>query len=192
MPHIFDPKFSDVLESDERKKMLPAEPVIELAKSLERRDVAFDIGAGTGYFTVPLSEVFKKVYAVDISFEMAKKLREKLDSMKLSNVGIIISEEPPEIDFRSNMTLFSNVLHEMNEPERYLNWARNNSDYVFILEWKKIKTDFGPPLEERISEEEMLELLKKLNFDILKFDTLTYRFHYLIVARSNFDNCFEG
>ena len=49
-----------VLESEGRKKILPVEPLLKKVKTLEKRDIAFDIGAGTGYFTVPLANLFSK------------------------------------------------------------------------------------------------------------------------------------
>jgi hypothetical protein len=68
---------------------------------------------------------------------MAEKLREKIRTAGgAKNIEIIISSKPPEIDFDINLVLFSNVLHEMENPEEYLSWARK-SDYVVVAEWKK-------------------------------------------------------
>ncbi len=43
-------------------------------------DVAVDMGAGTGFLTVPLARQLAHVYAVDASAEMLKHLRERLRS----------------------------------------------------------------------------------------------------------------
>lgn len=181
MGHGFDVKNAKILDSEWRKKVFPPEKVIEFIESLKglRKNVAFDIGAGTGYLTIPLSKVFKKVYAVEASREMAEILRRRVDEEKALNVGIIVSEKPPKIDFHINLVLFSNVLHEMDEPEEYLEWA-SNADYVVVAEWKKEKMEFGPPLDERISLEELLKisklnLVKKLEFD----------YHYLVALKKD-------
>jgi len=68
MPHKFNPRDWHILESEWRRRILPVEPLLKKVSKLNKKDIAFDIGAGTGYFTVPLAKVFKKVYAVEISF----------------------------------------------------------------------------------------------------------------------------
>jgi SAM-dependent methyltransferase len=182
MPHVFDPEKASVLDSDERKKFFPPGRLIKLIEELDiRREVAFDIGAGTGYFAIPLSRIFKKVYAVDISFEMAEKLREKIEEAGAENIGIIVSANPPEVDFEVDLVLFSNVLHEMNNPEEYIEWA-SKSDCVIIVDWKKIKTPAGPPLDERIPLKRMLEMVEK-RFEILKVEEELYPYHYVIVGK---------
>lgn len=177
--HKFDVKNAKILESEWRRRVFPCEKVIGFVESLKglRKNVAFDIGAGTGYLTIPLSRVFKKVYAVEASMEIAEILRKRVDEEKALNVGIIVSEKPPEIDFHINLVLFSNVLHEMDEPGKYLEWA-SNADYVVVAEWKKEEMEFGPPLDERISLEELLEI-SKLNL----VKKMEFKYHYLVALK---------
>jgi len=174
MKHRFDPNKAHVLDSEWRRKIFPPEKVIGFIESLRpKKNVAFDIGAGTGYLTIPLARVFKKVYAVEISEEMARILRRRVEEEGLPNVGIIISESPPDLNFKIDVVLFSNVLHEMDNPEEYLEWA-SRADYVVIAEWKKEDMEFGPPVEERLSLED-IKRLSKLN--LVKSEELSY--HYL-------------
>lgn len=179
MPHKFDPNRAHVLESDWRKRVFPPEKVIEFIESLEglKKNVAFDIGAGTGYLTLPLAKVFKKVYAVEISTQMAEKLRKRLEEEKVLNVGVIVSENPPKIDFEINLALFSNVLHEMEDFSEYLEWAKR-ADYIVVAEWKKEEMEFGPPLDERVSPEEIKAVS---GFKIVKVEEMP--FHYLAALK---------
>jgi SAM-dependent methyltransferase len=183
MPHIFDPGNAHELESEKRRKILPVEPFINLAKRLpeEMRKVAFDIGAGTGYYTVPLSRIFEKVYAVEISSEMALFLRKRLEEEGVENVGIIVTGKPPDINFRINLCLFSNVLHEMEQPQEYLNWAAEKSDVVVVIDWKKVETEFGPPLDERIEEDAIVKMLESAGLEVERLDA--YPYHYFLVAK---------
>ncbi len=172
--HKFDPKKAYILESEWRRKIFPPEKVIEFIESLRpKKNVVFDIVAGSGYLTIPLVRIFKKVYAVEISEEMAKILRKRVEEEGLLNVGIILSDTPPNVDFKIDVVLFSNVLHEMDNPEEYLEWA-SRADYVVVAEWKKDEMEFGPPVEERLSLEE-IEKLSKLK--LVKSEELG--FHYL-------------
>ncbi len=185
MPHIFDPSKAHELDSERRRKIMPVKPLIDLVKGLPEgmRDVAFDVGAGTGYYTAPLSRVFEKVYAVEISGEMALLLREKLDEQGIRNVGIIVTEKPPDVDFRINLCLFSNVLHEMERPQEYLNWAAEKSDVVVVIDWKKVETGFGPPLNERIDERDMVKMLESAGLEVERLRA--YPHHYFLVARGS-------
>ncbi len=160
MKHRFDPKKAHVLDSEWRRRVFPPEKVVEFIESLRpKKNVLFDVGAGTGYLTVPLARVFKKVYAVEVNEEMAEILRKRVEEEKLLNVGIIVSDKPPEVDFKIDVVLFSNVLHEMDNPEEYLEWA-SRAEYVVVAEWKKEEMDFGPPIDERLSIEEIEKLSK--------------------------------
>ncbi|HIH69690.1 class I SAM-dependent methyltransferase [Methermicoccus shengliensis] len=182
MPHIFDPANAHELESEHRKKFFPAEKVVEVIESIDelKKDVAFDIGAGTGYLTLPLSKTFKKVCAVEISHEMTAKLRERLAKMGVKNVEIIVSDKPPEVDFEIDLVLFSNVLHEMDDASGYIEWARRAS-YIVVAEWKKIETPRGPPLEERMGVEELKRMFS--GFELIKLDE-SLPYHYIAVLRA--------
>ena len=179
MPHIFsgDP---DVLRSEKRKKILPVE-VFERAvlSRLRYRDTAVDYGAGTGYFTEVLAKHFRRVYAVEAKVSMASILREELDKRGVKNVGIIISDTPQNFDFEIDFILFSNVLHEVDEPEKFLEWSRN-ARVVVVIEWKKIETELGPPVEERIEKQEMLKMAER-NFRFVECPEI-YPFHYTLVC----------
>ncbi len=181
MPHIFDPDKAEILDSEGRAKIEPVDPITDKVAKLGKGEIAAEVGSGTGYYTIPLSKIFKRIYAIDVSFKMAQILKKKLESQGVTNVGIIVTDEPPTLDFPIDLVLFANVLHEMERPEIYLRWAAK-ADYVLIVEWKKEAMGFGPPVEERISEDEMLEMLD--GFEIEEVDTETLPFHYLILARS--------
>ena len=179
MTHKFNAKDVRLLDSPERRKFFPPEKVLGILDGVKiRKEVAFDIGAGTGYLTIPLSRMFKRVYAVEMNYEIAEILSKRLKENGVSNVGIIISEKPPGVDFKIDLVVFSNVLHEMENPKEYLCWARNAS-YVLVAEWKKVFSEFGPPIEDRISLDDLLSLC---DFDVLKIVDLPY--HYVVLLKT--------
>lgn len=69
------------------------------AASPDARDVAVDLGAGTGFVTIPLAERVAKVYAVDHSAKMLEQLSEKLADRALTiraALGDVQDAAPPE------------------------------------------------------------------------------------------------
>ncbi len=175
--HRFNPDHHRVLDSEWRRKAFPAEDVVEFALSTGvKRRAAADVGAGTGYLTVPLARAFRKVYAIEANPRMAEILRKRIEEEKLENVEVILSERPPEIgDF--DLAVFSSVLHEMERPGEYLRWA--GRAFVLVAEWKKEPTSFGPPLHERLSPEDILRLAK--GFELVKYRELPH--HYLMILK---------
>ncbi len=171
MPHRFDPKNWHILESEWRRKILPVEPLIKKVMELPRREVAFDVGAGTGYFTVHLAKLFKVVYAVEASEEMARILAGK----GLKNVGIIVSEEPIDVDFEIDFVLFADSLHEIDDVEGYLNWACR-AKAIAVIDWK-MDCDFGPPKRDRLDEGYVRDLLERC-FDVESLDV--YECHFFL------------
>jgi SAM-dependent methyltransferase len=166
--HVFPEDMWMILESEKRRRIEPAEKLVkEIVSRVKKRDVAFDIGAGTGYFTGILSRTFKKVYAV----EKSEKLAGILHSKGFKNVGIIVSDVPPQIDFEVDLVLFADSLHEIPCKKEYAEWCKR-SKYVVIVDWKKdVCPDFGPPDAHRLSRESIIELFKDFNFKELEIYT---------------------
>ncbi|WP_457549919.1 class I SAM-dependent methyltransferase [Archaeoglobus sp.] len=163
----------DVLESDWRIRILPVDPLVERIEKLKRREVAFDIGAGTGYFTVHLAKLFRKVYAVEKDFEMAKEISNK----GLKNVGVIVTDKPPDIDFEVDFVLFADSLHEIEDREAYAKWVERHARAFAVIDWKKgACQSFGPPNAERLEIEYILNLFDGFELEVIDI----YKCHYFI------------
>ncbi len=135
--------------------MVPIDPLIERLRRLKRREIAFDIGAGTGYFTFHLAKLFKVVYAVEKDFEKAKKISEK----GVKNVGVIVTDKPPEVDFDVDFVLFANSLHEIEDKGSYAEWVKRSSRTFAVIEWKRDAcVNMGPPREVRIDPDYVIDL----------------------------------
>jgi len=177
--HRFEAEKAEELISEKRKRIQPIEPFEGVIGSIEDKNTAVDFGAGIGYFTVPLSKHFKRVFAIEAQEEMAEKLRKRLKMLGVENVGIIISDKPIDFDFEVSLILFANVLHEVENWRDLLEWSRI-AKHVIVIDWKKVRTDFGPPLEERIGEEEMKKVLSEIFKSVKKFDF--YKYHYFFLC----------
>jgi len=171
MSHKFDVSKKEKLESPQRKALLPADKVIEYL-NLKKTDIVADIGCGTGYITLPLAQKLSdgKVYAIDISQELLCEVEKKIEAQQISNIiPILSSENHFPIDTDSvDLALLVMVFHEVNDKmvfAREIERVVNSHGRVAILEWSKC-LEYGPPMNHRVSEEEMMGIFDSLGFSI--------------------------
>lgn len=190
MSHKFNPAHKDKLQAEWRKKALP--PVQTLQKlGLVAEDSVADIGCGIGYFTIPAAEIVdstNQIYALDTSEEMLAEVEKKLKGVELSNVIPIKSEEydlklPTE---SVSFVLLVTVLHEIDEKERFLQEAQRilkPAGRIAVIDWEKKPTEMGPPLEHRLSLEEVVELLMAAGFEVSQELHFTEVFYGLVAVK---------
>src|ERR1017187_5352581 len=125
---LFKPQDAHKLEDPERQVWLPVADVIRSSAIRPGMHVA-DIGAGTGYFAIPIARavgVGGKVYAVDLQSEMLDKLGEKLvGSDALRNIELVRGEaSETTLPSRSvDVGFLANVWHEVEDPAAALQEA---------------------------------------------------------------------
>ncbi|HOC77974.1 MAG TPA: methyltransferase domain-containing protein [Methanofastidiosum sp.] len=187
MAHKFNVKDMQKLDSPERRKILPPEETL-IKIGLNKNQIFIDIGCGIGYFSIPASKIVGhegKVFALDTSKEMIEELRIRILKNKITNIDTIISD-PYHFHIDSNTGTFSfmaNVLHEVEDKISFLketNRILKKDGTLCIIEWQKKLTERGPPLEERISESEIKELMDKTNFKMINSHSLGENFIYYI------------
>lgn len=169
MSHKFDVKRADILDSPDRKQFLNPDSILDRI-GLNREMVLADLGCGTGFFTIPASLRVKKVYALDVQQEMLDILKDKIKKQKLTNIEAILSGESsiPLPDGSVDVLLMVNVFHELEDRSAILEEGKrvlSNRGKLAIVDWKKIEMDFGPPVEERLAEEEIISICKDSGFE---------------------------
>lgn len=172
MPHKFDIENVEVLESPERLQFLNPDVILDKA-GLRNEMVLADLGCGTGYFTIPASRRVKKVYALDVQQGMLDILRGKIEKQKISNIEAILSEEShiPLPDSSVDVLLMGNVFHELEDRNAILTEVKrilSSNGKLVIVDWLKIEMDFGPPVEERLTAENMISICEDNGFDVLE------------------------
>jgi ubiquinone/menaquinone biosynthesis C-methylase UbiE len=187
MTHKFDVRNKHKLDNAKRREILPPFKTL-VSMGLKEGDVIADIGCGIGYFTFPASEIvgkLGKVFAMDISMEMISDVDKKIDENNIYNIVTIHTEEnglkiPEEIvDF----AFISNVLHEIENKEKFLNEVKRViaiGGRIGIIEWRNVETEFGPPLEHRLSEEYVQNLLKNIGFRNIDAEIIGEYFYAVI------------
>lgn len=164
--HIFDPQHIDILESKERKAQLDPQKIFTLL-GVKSEDIVADLGAGSGYFTMPLSNKVKSVYAIDIQQEMLDYLKQKIKENKILNIDLLLSKDPNQIplpDQSIDFLLTVNTLHEFPDKEKMIKEIKRilkPKGKTGIIDFKKIESTLGPPLAIRVSQKDAIKLFEK-------------------------------
>jgi ubiquinone/menaquinone biosynthesis C-methylase UbiE len=170
--HKFNIKSIEKLDNPERRRTMPPEETL-LKFKIEDNGTLLDVGCGTGYFTVPASKLLEnnKVIGIDISPEILEVAKEKAQG--INNIDFIASGEytfPVESE-SIKYVLISNVIHEVLDKARYFKEVKRvlkDDGYFLIIDWEKRKMEMGPPMNERISRDEMIELCRTSGFKAIE------------------------
>ena len=116
-------------------------------------DMIADIGAGSGYFTIPLaSRVGDKgmVFAEEIQIEMVNFISKKVEKLGLNNIRVVFGkvEDPSLLDDFFNLVFLTNTYHELEKPLLMLENIRKDLKHngrLAIIDWDpEKKSPFGP------------------------------------------------
>lgn len=184
MAHKFDVRNAGILDSPERIRFLNPENNLDEIE-LNREMVLADLGCGTGYFAIPASFRVKKVIALDIQQEMLEILRDKIKKDKISNIEPVLSHESsiPLPDNSIDVLFMANVFHEIEDRDSILNEGKRilkSNGKLIIIDWKKVEMDFGPPIEERLNEREVILICKSNDFELYK-QSYPGLYNYLLI-----------
>jgi ubiquinone/menaquinone biosynthesis C-methylase UbiE len=160
------------LDDPARRAWLPPAEVLA-AMPLHSGDTIADVGAGTGYFSLPLAQAVGpqgKVYAVDAQEEMLSLLRNKLDESALANVELIHAEANNTGLPASSCDHFfiANVWHEFDDHAAVLRESARVlkvGGRIAILDWRTdAEPVAGPPLEHRLDSSHAMDALRSSGF----------------------------
>ena len=165
-----------IFDDPERDTWQKREQVITSLK-LHANDKIADIGAGTGYFSVPLAQSVKqgKVYAVDTEPDMVKYLGQLSKRKGLKNLIAIKAEtNDPKLPEKVNLALVVDTFHHIDSRVAYFSNLKRSlapQARLAIIDFTH-ESKFGPPVEHRISKEEVTRELKSAGYTLeeeLKF-----------------------
>ncbi len=167
--HRFNVEKASLLVAENRYKALPPDQIIKHLE-IKKDDIAADLGAGNGFFTLPIAKATENtVYAFDIEPKMLSLLEERAAEEKIDNITTIESSLEPIklLDQSVDKLLISLVLHEVPNLQKTLAEMKRilkPNGAGMIIEWEAKETESGPPLHERIPSEELANIVKKVGF----------------------------
>jgi ubiquinone/menaquinone biosynthesis C-methylase UbiE len=188
--HTFDPESADRLEDESRYRFCSRE---ELVAALglgagESEAAVADFGSGTGFYTDDVAPFAGDLRAVDVQEEMHEAYREKGVPENVELVTADIGDLPfgdAELDAAFSTMTFHEFAGSGDddgagaevEVARVL---RDGGRFV-VVDWSANGSgDGGPPVEERYTRDEAVELLENAGFDVVRGDERPETF--LIIA----------
>jgi len=167
--HKFDVTKLNKLNNPERIKDFPLDFILGKLQNNEF-NVIIDLGAGTGFFSIPFASRFKgcKIYACDISVTMIDWMK---DNVVPTHSNIIpLKMEENNVPLHSEMAdlLFMvNLHHELDNPEQILKESYRvlkSKGSIAISDWRKEVSERGPSIDIRYESEEVEVQLKTAGF----------------------------
>jgi ubiquinone/menaquinone biosynthesis C-methylase UbiE len=185
--------FARLLMSEERREWQDPEAILGRVGVAEGMTVA-DLGCGPGFFTLPIASIVGArglVYAVDSHPTMLRHLRRSIEGAGMSRRKIEVVEADVSrtgIPGGSvDVAFFANVMHDIDNKRPFLEEVRRicrSGAAVVDVDWVKVPTELGPPLEIRLSAEEARKILSENGFRVVR-SIEGGPYHYGLVCRDN-------
>jgi ubiquinone/menaquinone biosynthesis C-methylase UbiE len=154
------------LDSAERRAWLPPDEVLDQLDLAPGMNVA-DIGAGTGFFAIPIADRVTpggRVRAVDIQPEMLAILAKKVPAGAPIDLVGGSAEATGLPGATLDLVFCANVWHEIDDRAGALAEAArvlNAEGRIAIVDWRpEVASPPGPPTDHRLSGEDVGEQLR--------------------------------
>ncbi len=186
---LFPPEKLDILERPREWQDIDE---IMYRMRIRTGDVVADIGAGSGYFTIPLARKVGTeggVYAEDIQKEMTDYISQKVKKLQLKNIRIILCKvENPLIPNNSlNHAFIANTYHELAKPLLLLNNIKKDlrsHGKLTIIDWDPTKSPtFGPPIEAKVPVDTVIKEAGQAGFRLMEKHDDFMPYHYFLIFK---------
>ena len=167
------------LRFPERIDRLEVERVARLCLDGGNISTLLDIGTGSALFAETFFKAGISVAGVDTNLDMINAAKGHLPDGEFI---VAPAESLPIADGSFDATFFGVVFHEVSDYAQAMREAyRVSRRLTCILEWQHKQEEFGPPLEDRLTEEFLRDLGLSTgyrSFEAFALKTLTlYRMH---------------
>jgi ubiquinone/menaquinone biosynthesis C-methylase UbiE len=185
----FSASLAERLDRPDRASWLSPSEVIR-AIDVKADETIADIGAGTGYFSLPLAAAVGargKVYALDSQLEMLQLLDKKLVGAANESIRPLhaTASETFLPSAQCDLVFMANVWHEFSDRPDVLRESKRilkRLGRIAILDWRPdVEPEHGPPLGHRLSGQSAVEDLACAGFAKISLRNIG-RYSWLVQA----------
>ncbi len=176
----------EFLENPDKRGDIPPEQLLSMIP-IKQGDVILDVGAGTGYLTIPAAKATGgPVYALDLDPDMLEMIESKAKENGLTDVRTINAniDDIPLPDVSVDIALASLVLHEIDPLSKSLQQIRKvlrPGGYFVCVELEKEES--GNNHHPRISVKDMEQEMVMAGFSVIKKLKPTDKVYILIAQK---------
>lgn len=187
-----DKKNRHIHKSKSTRDILSAKRVLSEA-GLKAGNIFLDAGCGDGFISIEASSLVGnegKVYAVDSYPESVGMVKKEVNEKGITNLDALVADLTDNIplnDAEIDLGVMANVLHgfvaneEVEEVMKEIRRVIKVGGAFAVVEFKKEEGLRGPPLNVRITTEEVAEIVSQYGFEVIK-TTEVGDYHYLLKA----------
>lgn len=189
--HAFDdvPHWVAVFDDPERDAWQKPHAVLE-ALALKPDAAVADLGAGTGYFSARLANMFPKatVYAVDVEPQMVKYLGERAKREGLANLRPVqATSGDARLPEKVDLVLLVDVYHHIEARERYfrqLGASLRPGARIAVIDFR-LDSPEGPPVAARVAPEQVTAELARAGYALVTEHRFLPRQYFLVFGVAN-------
>jgi len=169
-------QYIGMLERDTRDAMQHPDEIMDRLE-IQPGDVVADIGAGSGYFTVPISRAVGtrgRVIATDIRQEMLDYISNRLAAEGIENVELVrVEPDDPGLPAgKVDLVLMVDVMHYVKERAAYarkLRPALTADGRLVVIDFRydpDAEREFAPPPEQQVPRETLDREMAEAGFEV--------------------------
>ncbi len=184
---LFSPSKIPLLEDSGRDAWQKPEEILN-ALGIKKGQTVADIGAGSGYLTVKLSERVGErgaVFAEDVQQEMLDYMNKRLTEKGIKNVTLVLGAmDDPNLPPNSlDVAILLSTYHEIAQPIDFIKKikrALRPQGRLAILEFSD-ESPIGPPIQVRLPEELVIHEAQKAGFTLSQRHTFLMPYQYFLI-----------
>jgi SAM-dependent methyltransferase len=146
-----------------------------------------DLGCGTGYFTFLMVDSGATIIAADIDDRFLAYVDSVRDARGISKKQVQTRKVPadnPMLDKREvDIVLIVNTYHHLQDRVNYLKKIKaglKSTGYVVIIDYFKKDLPIGPPVDEKLSADDVTRELKMAGFSQFKTEDKSLPYQYIV------------